>query len=354
MRFHLANSLLPAGIGALFTLVAWGAALAESPDSAAASGELRPDTPADYAPHADPGRTHNEFWTWQFRFTNGAQVQLNLSHAHFGGFKSPVAGADLSVMNFAGKDFFVAREYPSSNFTWDMDSERLAVHGSIFAEGLPPRSHRVHFATRKGGTSYFLDLEFSDMIGGVVRGDGEFRLRDGNRGGLYLHIPGARVKGRLGINGDTVRVEGFGWMDHTWQSHFATRVMDAGYRYAVTESRREGGAFFAYGDNLAGYGVREENGRLALIEPAGMTVRSRSSWGSHSLPERFDIEVEGRAPVRFRRTENLQRNAFLQELNALERFAARMFLGGDLFGFRGAGTVDDTLPALYSFTLIRR
>jgi hypothetical protein len=314
---------------------------------------LRPDTPADYAPHPDPGRTHNEFWTWQFRFTNGTQAQLNISRAHFGSFKSPVSGADLSVMNFGGGNHFVAREYPSSNFEWDPASERLAVHANIFAEGVPPRAHRVQFATRKDGTSYFLDLEFSDMIQGVVRGDGELRLRDGNRAGVYIHVPGARVQGRIGIDGDTLDVEGFGWMDHTWQTNFATRIMDAGYRYAVTEGRREGGVFFENGKTLSGYGVREENGRLVLLDPSGMTVRSRGSWGGHSLPERFDIELERGEPVRFQRTENLQRNAFLQELNRLERFGARMFLGGEIFGFRGAGTVDKKYPALWSFTLVR-
>ncbi len=347
MHFPFATASL-AAFGVL--LAALGAPVHAKQGS---TNQLRPDTPADYAPYPDPDRTHNEFWSWHFRFTNGTQVQMNISRAHFGNFKSPVSGADLSVMNFEGRNHFVAREYPSSNFEWDPDSKRLAVHANIFAEGLPPKSHRVHFATRKDGTSYFVDLEFSDMIQGVVWGDGEFRLKDGNRAGLYLHIPGARVKGRIAINSDTVQVEGFGWMDHIWQTHFATRVMDAGYRYAVTDGRREGGVFFENGNRITGYGVREENGRLVLLEPVGMTVQKRSSWGSHSLPERFEIEMNGRAPVRFHRTENLQRNAFLQELNRLERFAARVFLGGEIYGFRGEGLVDEKFPALWSFTLAK-
>lgn len=317
-------------------------------------GGLRRDTQADLAPDVKPGRTHNEYWTWQFRLNDGIQVQLNLSRVHFGSFKDPVCGADLAIMNFAGRNAFVAREYPMRNFVWDAEVSRLGVHPSIYAEGLPPREHRVAFATRKGGRDYFLELEFEGMTPGAVWGDGIFRLGKGEEAALFLHIPKARVRGRLGIDGDTIAVRGFGWMDHTRQSQFGTRFMDAGYRYAVTRGRAEGGYFFQNGSTVFGYGVREQNGGLMLLKPAGIQVSERASWGGLAVPKRMGIAMESGDTVRLLRVEDRQRTSVLQELGALERFGARMYLGGEILGYRGTAKVDDSFPAIYSFTLVKR
>lgn len=342
----------------LTALTAAGAALAvlAAPVLAATfpQGGLRRDTPADYAPQENPGRTHNEFWTWQFLLNDGLQVQVNLSRVHFGKFKDPVCGADLAVMGPGGRSEFVAREYPLSNFTWEPAAGRLSVHANIFAEGLPPRAHRVFFSTSKGGKDYFLDLAFDNMKPGVVWGDGLFRLGGGETVSLAIHIPRARVKGRLAIDGDTIAVRGVGWMDHSRQSQFGTRFMDAAYRYVVTSGRAEGGMFFTEKSSVFGYGVREENGVLTLLRPEAFTAPERSSWGGVSVPRRLEIRLAGGDTVRFARTLDRQRTSVLQELGKLERMGARMFLGGELLGYRGLGRVDEAHPALYSFTLVKR
>jgi hypothetical protein len=54
------------------------------------------------------------------------------------------------------------------------------------------------------------------------------------------------------------------------------------------------------------------------------------------------------------RVEDRQRTSVLQELSALERFGARMYLGGEILGYRGLAKVNDSLPAIYSFTLVKR
>lgn len=335
---------------ALATLLAASAATAVTPPE----GGLRRDTQADLAPDPSPGRTHNEFWTWQFRFHDGSQAQLNLSRVHFGSFKDPVCGADLAIMNFKGRDAFVAREYPLRNFTWDPGVSRLGVHASIYAEGRPPEEHRVTFSTRKGGRDYFLELEFEAMTPGVVWGDGVFRLGGGEEAALFLHIPKARVRGRIGYDGDTVAVRGFGWMDHTRQSQFGTKFMDAGYRYVVTRGRVEGGYFFQNGSSVFGYGVRETDGGLSLLKPASLSVTERSSWGGVKVPLRLRVDMANGDSLVLRRAEDRQRTSVLQELNGLERFAARMFLGGELLGYRGLAKVDDSLPAVFSYTLVKK
>lgn len=333
----------------LLAALACGVSAATPPE-----GGLRRDTPADFGPEARPGRTHNEFWTWQFSFQDGMQAQLNLSRVHFGKFKDPVCGADLSLMGFRGRNHFVAREYPLRNFAWEPSTGHLGVHADIFAEGLPPRAHRVRFATRKGGTSYFLDLTFEAMTPGVAWGDGVFRLGKGEEAALFLHIPRARVKGRVGVNGDTVQVLGTAWMDHTRQTQFGTKFMDASYRFATTAGRITGGHFFHDGSRVFGYGVRQEaDGTLALLRPESIAVSERATWGPVSVPRRLEIAVEGGAPVRVERTEDRQRTSVLQELGGIERMGARMFLGGELLGYRGAARIDDQ-PGVFAYTIVKR
>ena len=334
----------------LFALALAGISLAQTPPV----GLLRPDGPSDFAPHAALGKTFNELWTYQFWLNGGIQVQLNLSRANFGSFKDPVCGADLAVTNFHGHNAFVAREYPMKRFSWTPAPARLEIHPKIYVEGLPPRAHKVFFSTVKDEKAYFLELTFENMTPGVVWGDGVFSLPDDQKMGLYIHVPKARVTGRLALNGDTITVKGFGWMDHTWQTQFATKLIDISYRYAAVSGRAEGGYFFQRENNVFGYGIREDKGRMTLLNPIGISVVSRAAWGGTSLPKQIDIALEGKPAVTLVRTEDRQRTSFMQELSTFERFGAKVFLGGELVGFRGVGQVDGAQQAVYSFTVVKK
>ncbi len=313
------------------------------------TGGLRRDNIADLAPHPQPSGNYNEFWTYQFGLNNGVQVQLNLSRADFGRFKDPVCGSDLSVMGFRGKNYFVAREYPLKNFSFDSAHARLAVHTRIFTEGAPPLAHHVFFSTRKDGVSYLLDLTFSDMTPGVVWGDGVFHLRDHQQVGLYFHIPGARVRGKLAINGDTTDVRGFGWMDHSYQTDFATRLIDHGYRYVTCTAPWQGGYFFQNGQGVFGYGVRNQGGRLTLLSP--QSIQTPDAAGA-AFPSTLVLAFADGSHAKFQVLQDRLRTSAFQELNWLQRKAAALFLGGELISDRGTGRFDgDT--ALYSFIAVR-
>jgi hypothetical protein len=315
-------------------------------------GGLRRDDQADLSPHPQATRTFNEFWTYLFWLNNGIQVELNLSRASFGKFKDPVCGAGLSVMNFKGRDYLVAREYPSGNFVFDTARQRLSVHERIFFEGFPPLKHRVFFSTSKNGVAYFLDLSFEDMLPGLVWGDGVFHLPGDQRLGLYFHIPRARVHGRLGVNGDTVAVEGFGWMDHNWETNYAPRLIDAGYRYALFSGRAEGGCFFQKDGRIFGYGLRQTEGQPVLLRPKGMKTTETMTWAGVAQPRSFEIDYDGAPPTRGRWKDLSQWASAFRQLNSLERFGAKLFAGGDLYSFRGTGVVNDSFPALFSFTAV--
>lgn len=318
------------------------------------SGGLRPDNADDLAPHPEISSTFNEFWTYLFWLNGSIEVEVTLSHARFGNLKDPVCGANLSVTRFRGNDYRVSREFKIQNFTYDPARSRLAAHDRIFFEGRPPASHHLLFATAKNATSYFLDLSFKNMTPGVVWGDGVFHLEDNQQVGLFFHIPRAQVHGRLAINGDTQTVDGFGWMDHTWQTHFAPKLVDAGYRYVLPSGRVEGGYFFQKDGGVFGYGLREEKGRLALLRPTAFKTLEQMTWADVVQPKIFEVDFYNGAPVRCEWKDQRQASSAFQEMNSMERFGAKLFLGGDLCGFRGTGVVNDSLPALLSVTVIKR
>jgi hypothetical protein len=130
--------------------------------------------------------------------------------------------------------------------------------------------------------------------------------------------------------------------------------MDAGYRYAVTRGRAEGGYFFQEGNSVFGYGVREQGGGLTLLKPVAINVSERAAWGGMAVPRRLGITMEDGEMVTLLRTEDRQRTSVLQELGSLERIGARMYLGGEILGYRGMAKVNDSLPAIYSFTMVKR
>lgn len=336
----------------LFTIPVWSIS--------GPSGMLRPDSLGDLAPHPQSSRNYNEFWTYQFRLNDSIQIQVNLSRASFGSFKDPVCGGDFALMGFKGRDYFVAREYKSRNFNFDPFKTRLSVHEQIFFEGRPPQAHRLFFSTVKKGTAYFLDLSFEEMAQGLVWGDGVFHLQDGQRMGLFFHIPKARVHGRIAIDGDTVNVNGSGWMDHTYQTDFATKLIDAGYRFVAlpkslqTKSSVEGGFFFQYGSSAFGYGLREEKDHWTLLCPREIKTVERGPCAGINVARKLEITYEGPSPTRFQREKDRQVNSALQELSRMERFGARFFLGGEIYGCRGTGLINDSLSAIYSFTVIKR
>ena len=317
------------------------------------NGDIRPIGPADIGPHPQNSKTHNEFWTYQFLLTGGVQIQVNFSRAKFGSMKDPVCGADLSIAGFKGRDYFVAREYPATNFKYDSLHAKLAVHENIYFEGIPPKVHHVYFSTVKKNVSYNLDLAFEDMKTGMVWGDGVFGLKDDQKIGLFIQIPGAKVRGQLIVNQDTLSLEGMGWMDHSYQTQFATKLIDAGYRYVVSTGNIEGGIFFQSREGIFGYGLRYNNGDFLLLRPKGIRVTSQTSWAGTNVAEGLEIAMQGLDTLKFRRKENRQFTSALAELGSMERFGAKIFLGGEILGFKGKGVVNENIPALFSFTVIK-
>lgn len=316
-------------------------------------GGLRTTTVDDVRPNLD---VKHENWSYRFILDGGLQLYIDLRRADLGTFKGKVLGADLSLVGFKGKDYAVSREYPPENLTFDEINQRLSVHPKIWFEGRLPATHKIHYATRKRGVSYYVDLTFFDIVPGCAWGDGLFHFGDDEVMGMTLPIPKARVRGTVAVNGDTLNVTGTGYMDHVFQSDRLSHLIDAGFRVISHDRGWEVGLFLQptdrYDGSVVGYGAFDMGSGRALYRPTDMTIAEMGEVGGEDVPARIVlVDAEGRQRVLERDT-NLQKLSMLREVGGIKKFIARKIAGGDVIMFRGVGTIDHTRPMVYDFFVI--
>lgn len=319
------------------------------------AGELRAAGLGDLRPHPSGSKTYNEIWTYQLLLDGNIQASLNLSRVNLGSFKDPVCGADLTVLGFKGRNYTVAREYDKSNFKFIDSLHQLQVHQNIWFTGKLPASHRVFFSTRKKDVSYFLDLEFSDIAPGKVWGDGMFRLGPESVG-IFIHIPRARVAGRLAINGDTLAVTGTAYMDHTFQTTMAPALVDAGYRYIASGGNLEVGYVLdpdsKYGNHPVGYGLREQGGALTLLKPASLAAPGEGKAMGVRVATRLEIGWKDGTKALLERKQDRLQQSVLHEFGYVAKKAIKAYMGGEILTFRGQGTLNGSQPAAYNFFIV--
>jgi len=185
-------------------------------------GEARKTGTADFFRHPQKSDKYNEMWSYIFVLDNGTKVYVNYTWMYVPtqGFK---IGTDFSIWNFKGKSYSVGRQYSTEKFVEDKSANSIRINNNDYImEKTPGRGHRVVFSADKNGKK-FLDLAFTSAVGGMVPGNGTFNV-DGEKFGLFVHIPYGRVKGRVGIGEDTVEVQGYGYMDQVWQTEKPTEM----------------------------------------------------------------------------------------------------------------------------------
>jgi hypothetical protein len=317
------------------------------------AGELRNATVADLKPHASSSKTYNEFWTYQFFLDGNIQVVLNFSRVNLGSFKSPVCGADLTVLGFKGNNYSVAREYEKKNFAFNESNEQLRVHEKIWFEGKLPSSHHVRFSTRKNDVDYYLDLEFSDILPGKVWGDGMFRFGNSDAVGIFIHIPDAKVSGRLAINKDTLAVKGRGYMDHTFQTDLAPELVGAGFRYVSQSGPLETGYVMdpvgKFEKQPVGYGLRQEGAELILLKPVTLKVVSSSKALGARVPTQLEIHYRDGSKTVLQRSEDRLQQSTLHEFSGFTKMAIKRFMGGEILTYKGLGTLNGSQPMAYNY-----
>jgi len=322
------------------------------------SGDRRATTAADLAPRNATTGSFNERWSYHVFLDGGLEVLANLSTARLSGFREPTVGAEIAVLGFGGREYRAAREFPAAtHFRFDAAASRLHVHPLIYFEGAPPRRHRLAFETTKDGVHYEIDLTFSDIAEGVTWGDGAFRL-GGETLGLFIHIPHARVAGTVAVNGERRAVRGTGYMDHTYQTAYAPRMLRSAFRVV-----RHSGATWEVGhyvlpasrfeDRAVGFGVRRADGRTTLLRLAGVeVVNSRRALGA-DVPGQIRFSFADGSQTILSRRSDRQAFSALGELSSIERAVVRRLIGGEVVHFRGTGTVGTGQRAAYDFLIAR-
>ncbi|MDB5051186.1 MAG: hypothetical protein JWO30_4257 [Fibrobacteres bacterium] len=317
------------------------------------TGDLRSTVLADLKPHAGASKTYNEFWTYQFYLEGNIQVVLNFSRVNLGSFKSPVCGADLTILGFKGANYSVAREYDKKNFQFTDSNQQLRIHEKIWFDGKLPDAHHVHFATNKKDVGYFLDLDFSDILPGKVWGDGMFKFGSSDAVGIFIHIPCAKVCGRLAINQDTLEVKGRAYMDHTYQTDLAPDLVGAGFRYVTQSGPLEVGYVMdpvgRFDKQPVGYGLRHAEGGFTLLKPSSLKVVSKSKAMGANVPTVLEIQYQDGMKSVLQRSQDRLQQSTLHEFSGFAKMAIKSFMGGEILVFRGMGTLNGAQPMAYNY-----
>ncbi len=317
------------------------------------TGDLRSAVLTDLKPHPSSSKTYNEFWTYHFFLDGNIQAVLNFSRVNLGSFKAPVCGADLTIMGFKGKNYSVAREYDKKNFEFADSNQSLRVHEKIWFSGKLPEAHRVHFATNKRDMGYYLDLDFSEILPGKVWGDGMFKFGNTDAVGIFIHIPGAKVSGKLAINQDTLEIKGRAYMDHTYQTDLAPDLVGAGFRYVTQAGPVEVGYVMApvgrFDPRPIGYGLRYAGGGFTLLKPMGLKVVSSAKAMGASIPTQLEIQYQDGIKAMLQRSEDRLQQSTLHEFSGFAKMAIKSFMGGEILTYKGLGTLNGSQSMAYNY-----
>jgi hypothetical protein len=291
------------------------------PSATPPSGALRQTGVQDLLLVKRKPRWYNEVWSWQFLFDNGTQATLNYTWARLG-FKEPVCGADLALAGFKGRGYTVGREYPEDRFHQQAVPFRIQIHPEMWAQGLPPASHHVHFETNKN-EGYYLDLEFFRMVPGVVWGDGNWSAGDGELS-ISLPIPSARVKGRIAVGRDTVAVEGWAVMEHVRQTELLADIVTQSFRaFSAGDHPSYLNVFREKDGGWTGFGVDWGSSGPELFAPGRVSVQE----GGNQPLLTASVTTSDRRCLAFRRTTVAQTSSILDGMEGMTRWVVKQMVG---------------------------
>jgi hypothetical protein len=202
------------------------------------------------------------------------------------GFK---IGTDFSIWNFKGKSYSVGRQYSTDRFIEDKNANSISINnGDYLMEKMPGTGHHVLFSANKNGKK-FLDFTFTSTVSGLVPSDGVFNV-DGNKFGLFVHIPHGRIKGRVGIGEDTLEVSGYGYMDHVWQNEKPAEMSARMLTLSMPSSKSfiAGRIGITKNGTPFGYSIHQLENKSKIIYVASV-LENEKSYNPKSFPKNLTI-----------------------------------------------------------------
>lgn len=316
----------------MLALVSWVAAAVQAP-----SGAPRTTTADDFFRHPQKSKKYNELWSYQFVFDNGTKAFVNYSWLFLPQQGNKV-GCDLSFWNLKGKNYSVGRQYPTERYSEDKSRKRISIKEEYLMENLPGKGHRVLFTADKNGL-FFLDLTFTEADPGMVAGNGIFDV-NGNKHGLYLHIPWGRVKGRIGYGKDTIEVQGYGFMDQSWQTDQATQLAARSVLFSSPTSKHyyAGQIGMTGSGEPFGYAVYSKDGNTQLAMPKATQDKGAPYKAKDNFPSLLTIQWQDPSvpDLQFDTSKRQQKFSMLSNFDGwFEKKAVKFMMDGELFFLRG-------------------
>lgn len=309
-------------------------------------GNLQPTTDDDIWVHTLTGSHFNEFWNYQFYLNDDITVHITYSVADFGSLKSAVSGVQVSVHNLNGQLYQLSREYDIEHLVQDRERYmfRNRMEREIFFEGKLPHDHRVRIETTKDNITYDIDLRLFNIEPGFKWGNGKFHIGD-EEVGIITHIPYARVRGTLSVDGVRKSVHGSAYMDHTFQNRTTTQLMDSGFRFVNHNGPKSWDIIYfmlpknSDDQKTIGYRVQNNGGVLKLQGVDRISNIDKGPVFGESVAQTVELSLSDGQHVQLLRTVNHEKFSVLGELGRLARSVARRFLGGEVIHFRGEAVI---------------
>lgn len=313
------------------------------------SSEIAYLQPKDLKPNEKKGAYYNEHWTYHIILDNGAQIYLTYAVSHFAGIRGSASSGRLSLLNWEGEDYRVAREYSLNDLVFYEDTYKMTLNPerSLWFEGKPSdNNHRIFYRTGKDGILYDISINFDNPFLGFTQGDGIFKLGDDDELGMFTHIPFSNVSGFVALNHDTVKVTGIGFMNHVYETNIATRLFRSSYAFnQKTDKGFEGGFFMVPKDHpneAVGYAYFYDGKNLTLKNPLNIVVLDRQEIKGQKIPSLISVNYEDGSNENFHFDEIEERISMLDELSGFKRMLVKRFLGGEILFYRGQAKIGNT------------
>lgn len=288
------------------------------------------------------GSHFNEFWTYHFYLNNDMKVHVTFTAANFGNLKAPVSGVQFSIDRLNGELYQVSREYDLDLLVQDKETYmwRNRMARELYFIGKLPEQHKVYINTEKDDIQYTIDLDLHNIQEGIKWGDGFYNV-NGEKVGMYTHIPYAEVSGTISVDGTEEKVTGTVYMDHTFQNETTTRLIHSGYRYIYHEDVNNWDLiYFMLPKNTdqnktIGYRIRNVDGEITLNGVERILQTTDSETFGEDLPRILELQLDNGSTLRLNRTKDTEKFSVLGELGRIAKSVARRFLGGEIVHFRG-------------------
>lgn len=298
--------------------------------------------PQDIKINEKKGAYYNEQWAYHVVLDNGAQIYVTYAISYFAGLRGSVSSGRLSLINWEGKDYRVAREYNLNDLVFVEDAYKMDLNPErgIWFEGKPGNNnHRFYYRTQKDGIHYDISINFDDPFPGFTQGNGEFQLGEQDQLGMFTHIPYSKVSGFIALDRDTAEVTGIGFMDHTYASNITAKLFKSSYKFNDKTERGFSGGYFMIPkdrtDEAAGYAYFYDGEQLTLKNAKSIEVLNREEVMGKKIPIDISINYEDGTKDTLHFDKIDEKVSMLDELAGLKKIIAKRFLGGEVLFYRG-------------------